>query len=61
MNSVRRQPQYLDRLLRVHLLANLNDLPLASVLEARRLWWLVVSIVLLLALFFSLPLADVIQ
>ena len=54
MNSVRRPPQYLDLLLLTHG-THLNDLPLASVQEARRLWWLIVSIVLLLALFLVAP------
>ena len=55
MNSARRQPQYLDPFLITHL----DDLASVSVQPARRSWWFIVSLVLLVALVFSLALAGV--
>lgn len=56
MNSARRQPQYLDPFLLTHL----DDLASTSVQAARRSWWLIVSLVLAVAFFFSLALSGVI-
>src|SRR5207245_7523467 len=52
MNPTRRQPQYLDLLLLTHLDAFASD----SDQSARRSWWLIVGLMLLVAFFFSLVL-----
>ena len=46
----RQQPQYLDPFLLTHL----NDFASASVQSARRSWWFIVGLTLLVAFFFSL-------
>lgn len=56
MNSARRQPQYLD----LFLLTHLDDLASKSVQSARRSWWLIVSLMLVVAFFFSLALSGAI-
>src|SRR2546425_11559362 len=50
MNSQRRQPQYLDLLLLMHGDAFASG----SDQSARRSWWLIVGLMLLVAFFFSL-------
>ena len=50
MNPTRRQPQYLDLLLLTHLDAFASD----SDQSARRSWWLIVGLMLLVAFFFCL-------
>ena len=52
MNSQRRQPQFLDPLLLTHRDAFASD----SYQSARRSWWLIVGLMLLVAFFFSLVL-----
>ena len=52
MNPARRPPQYLDLLLLTHLDAFASD----SNQSARRSWWLIVGLMLLVAIFFSLVL-----
>src|SRR2546427_1824634 len=50
MNSQRRQPQYLDLLLLMHR----DAFAFGSDQSARRSWWFIVGLMLLVALFFSL-------
>ncbi len=50
MNTARRQPQYLDLLLLTHGDAFASG----SDQSARRSWWLIVGLMLLVAFFFSL-------